>query len=104
MHPLDLASPFRGHPQSIAHVDAFDDQHPVLGLDLPYRLHFVALGIDLDLTRLQRAGKGAGQSPPSGRHHVVEGGGVRRVILGAHAIVLGHLGVNAKHHRLTLGR
>lgn len=104
MHALDLVSPFRSHGQSIADVDAFDHQHPVLGLNLPGRLDFVALRVDFDLARLQRAGEGAGQSPPGSGHHVVERGCVRRVILGAHAIVLGNLGVNPERHRLRLGR
>jgi hypothetical protein len=104
MYPLDLVSPFRSHAQSIAHADALDDQHPILSLDLPDRLHFVPLRIDFNLTRLQRAGKGAGQSPPSCRHHIVERGRVRWIVLGAHAIVLGNLGVNTENHRLALGR
>jgi hypothetical protein len=101
---LGLVSPFRSDGESIAHVDAFDQQHPVLGLNLPHRLDFVAFRIDFDVTRLQRAGEGAGQSPPCCRHHVVERGRVRWVILRAHAIVLGNLGVNAENHRLALGR
>lgn len=32
--------------------------------------HLVALRIDLDVTRLQLAGEGAGQSPASGDHAV----------------------------------
>jgi hypothetical protein len=60
MDALDLVSPFRGDGESIAHTDAFDQQHPVLGLDFPYRLDFVAFRIDFDVTRLQRAGEGAG--------------------------------------------
>jgi hypothetical protein len=48
MDALDLVSPFRGDGES------------VLGLDFPYRLDFVAFRIDFDVTRLQRAGEGAG--------------------------------------------
>jgi hypothetical protein len=104
MDALGLVSLLRSDGESVAHVDAFDQQHPVLGLDLAYGLDFVPLRINLDLTRLQRAGEGAGQSPPGCRHHVVECGRVGWVVLGAHAIVLGDLGVNAESHRLTLGR
>jgi hypothetical protein len=101
---LGLVSPFRSDGESIAHVDAFDDQHAVLGLDLAHRLDFVALRIDFDLARLQRAGKGAGQSPPGCRHHVVERGRVGWVIVAADAIVFGDLGVNPESDRLTLSR
>jgi hypothetical protein len=104
VHALHFLAQFWSDGKSIPYVDAFDQQHPVLGLDLPYRLDFVPLRIDFDLTRLQRAGKGAGQSAPGCRHHVVERGRVRWVILGAHAIVLGNLRVNPESHRLTLGR
>jgi hypothetical protein len=104
MNALHLVLPFRSDGESIAHVDAFDQQHPVFGLDLAYRLDFVPLRVDVDLTRLQRAGEGAGQSPPGCRHHVVERRRVRRVIIRAHAIVLGNLGVDPEYHRLMLGR
>ena len=104
MHAPGLVPPLRGHAQSIVHADALDDQHPVLGLDLACRLDFVALRVDVDVTRLQRACEGAGQSPPGGSHDVVERGRVRWVVLGAHTVVLGHLGVNAERHRLALGR
>jgi hypothetical protein len=104
MDALDLVSPLRSDGDPVPHVDAFDQQHPVLDLDLPHRLDFVAFRIDFDLTRLQRAGEGAGQSPPGCRHHVVERGRVRWVILGAHAIVFGDVGVNPESHRLALGR
>jgi hypothetical protein len=104
MDAVGLVSPFRSDGESIAHVDALDHQHPVLRLDLPCRLDFVPVRIDFDLARLQRAGEGARESPPGGRHHVVERGRVRWVIVGAHAIVLGNLGVNPERHRLMLGR
>jgi hypothetical protein len=104
MDAFGLLSLFWSNGESVAHVDAFDQQHPVLGLDLAYSLNFVPLRIDVDLTRFQRAGEGAGQSAPGCRHHVVECGRVWRVILGAHAIVLGDLGVNPESHGLTLGR
>jgi hypothetical protein len=104
MDALGLVSPFRGDGESIAHVDALDQQDPVLCLDLPRRLDFVPLRIDFDLARLQRAGEGARESPPGCRHHVVERGRVRWVILRAHPIVLGNLGMNPERHRLMLGR
>jgi hypothetical protein len=104
MDALSVVLAFRSDGQSIPHVNALDYQHPILGLDLPYRLDFVSLRIDVDLTRLQRAGKRARQSPSSCRNDVVERGRVRRVVLGPHSIVLGNLGMNPENHRLTLGR
>jgi hypothetical protein len=85
------------------HCDAPDDEHLVLELDLADRLDVVALRIDLDLTRFQRAGEGAGQSAAGGGHHVVKRRRVGRVLLGADAVVLGHLGVDAEGDGLVLG-
>jgi hypothetical protein len=61
------------------------------------------LGIDLDLTRLQRAGEGASQSAAGCGHYVVECRGVGRVLLGPDAVVLGHVGVHAEHDWRLLG-
>ena len=85
-------------------ADALDDQHPILGFDLADRLNLVALRIDLDLTRLQRAGERAGQSPSGGSHHVIECRSVRRILLGTHAIVVSHLRVHTEENRFRLGR
>ena len=103
MPPLSFLSSFFGDREPVAHVDAFDDQHAVLCLDLANGLHLVALGIDLDLTRLQRAGERASQSAAGCGHYVVQRGGVWWVLLGPDAVVLGHLGVHAEHDRRLLG-
>jgi hypothetical protein len=50
----------------------------VLDLHLADRLDLELLGIDVDLTRFQRAGEGARQSPAGGRDDVVERRRVRR--------------------------
>src|SRR5215216_4920912 len=72
--PLGLLSPVLGHLEPVADGDAADNQHLVLELDVADRLDVVLLGIDLDLTRFQRAGEGAGQSPAGGGDDVVECG------------------------------
>jgi hypothetical protein len=54
------------------------------------------------LTRFQRAGKGARQSPARGRDHVVERGGVRRNVAGLNPVMLGDLRMDAEGHRLLL--
>jgi hypothetical protein len=84
-------------------VDAFDEQHAFLGLDLANGLDLIPLGIDLNLTRLQRAGEGASQSAAGSSHDVVECGRVRRVLLRTDTVVLGHLGVHAEHDRRLFG-
>lgn len=104
MHPLHLLPLVRRHRNPIMDADALDDQHPILGLDLADRLDLVALRIDLDLTRLQRAGERAGQSPSGGSHHVIERRGVRRILLGTYSIVLSHLRVHTEDNRLRFGR
>ena len=59
VHPLSFLPAFLGDREPVAHVDALDDQHAVLGLDLADGLDLVAVGIDFDFTRLQRAGEAA---------------------------------------------
>jgi hypothetical protein len=104
MHPLHLLPPVRRHRDPIIDADPLDNQHAILGLDLADRLDLVALWIDLDLARLQRAGERARQSPPGGSHHVVEGGGVWRILIGTHPIVRSHLGMHAEYNWRGLGR
>ena len=103
VHPLGLRSPLGRDREPVTHVDALDDQYAVLGLDLADGLYVVALRIDFDLTRLQRAGEGAGQSAAGGGHHVVERGRVRRILIGLDAVVLGDLGMHAEDDRRLLG-
>jgi hypothetical protein len=78
------------------HGDAADHQHLVLELDLTDRLNLVALRVDFDVTRLQLAGAGAGQSPAGRGDHIVERGCVRRVLLRRDAVVRGDLRVPPK--------
>ena len=84
--------------------DSLDHKNVVLGLYLADSLDLEPFAIDLDLTRLQRAGERAGQSPSGGSHHVIECRGVRRILLGTHSIVLSHLRVHPEDNRLRLGR
>jgi len=67
------------------------------------RLNLIALRVDFDLTRFQRAGKSARQSAAGRGDHVVKRRGVGRILLSRDAVVLGHLGVHTKGHRLLLG-
>jgi hypothetical protein len=88
MNSLDLLATAVGNPEPIANADAANHENLVLEHNLADCLDLVALRINIDLTRLQRAGEGARQSAAGGGHHVVKGGRVRRVPIGADAVVL----------------
>ena len=89
--------------QAVADGDPADHQDVILIKDVPNRLYLVSIGLDFDLTRLQRAGERAGQSPAGGRHDIVKCRRVRREVRWRDAVVLGHLGVHAEGDRLVLG-
>jgi hypothetical protein len=91
VHALGVGPAILGDPEAIADADALDHQDTILDLDLTDRLNVVAVRIDFDLARFQRAGEGAGQSPASRGHDIVKRGRVRRILPGLHAVVLGHL-------------
>jgi hypothetical protein len=75
----------------------------VVLVDLADRLDLVLVLLELDLTRFQRAGEGAGQSPAGRGDDVVERRRVRREGVRRDAVVLGDLGVHAEGHRFVLG-
>ena len=85
-------------------VDSFDHEHAVLGLDFADRLCGQSSFSGGNLTRLQRASEGAGQSPGGGRDHVVECGRMCRFAAAWNAVVIRDLVVNAEQDRLILGR
>ena len=103
MHALGFLTLILAHRQSIAHRDPLDHQHPIAIEHLADRLGLIALRIDVDLTRLQRAGEGASQSTTRGRDHVVERGGVGREPVGIHAVVRSHLRMHAERDGPLLG-
>ena len=72
MHALRLLTPIRRHRKAVMDRDALDHEDVVLGLDLADGLHLEPFPLDLDLTRLQRAGESARQSAAGGGHDVVE--------------------------------
>jgi hypothetical protein len=98
-----VAAVLRDAGQAVADGDPPDHQDVVLIKDIADRLYLVGVVLDFDLTRLQRAGERAGQSPAGGRHDVVECRRVRGEVRWGDAIVLGHLGVHAECDRLGLG-
>jgi hypothetical protein len=101
--PLRLCPAVRCDRQPIVDRDPLDDQDAILGLDLPDRFDLVVLWIDLDMTRLQRAGERARQSAASRGDHIVERRRMRWVLLRPDAVMLGNLGVHAEDHWLLLG-
>lgn len=59
VHSFGLFASLVGNREPITHVDAFDNEHALLGLDLADRLDVVPVRIDFDLARFQRAGERA---------------------------------------------
>jgi hypothetical protein len=101
---LDFRSLLLGHRQPVMDSDPLEHEHALPVEHLANRLDLVPLWIDFDLTRLQRACEGAGQSTPGGCDHVVERRGVRREGLRIDAVMLRDLRVHAEGDRLTLRR
>lgn len=91
VHALDLLPPTLGNTEPIANGDAANHENLVIEHNLADRFDLVALRINIDLTRLQRAGERARQSAASRGHHVVERGRVGPVLIRADAVVLRHL-------------
>ena len=63
-------------PQYQPHVNTPDHEHILFQLDLANRFSHQVSG-RIDLTRLQRASKGAGQSTRGSGDNVIERGGAR---------------------------
>ncbi len=103
VHSLCLLVVLGRDPEAVADGDALDHEHTVAVEDLALGCGLELVSVDLDLTRLQRAGEGVGQSAAGGGHHVVEGGGRRREVVGRDAVVVGDLGVNAEGDRFLPG-
>jgi hypothetical protein len=78
---LCLLATVCGNRETVVDHDPLDHQHVVIGLDLADSLDLEHVAVDFNLTRFQRAGKGAGQSAAGGGDHVVERGRVRRELL-----------------------
>ena len=86
--------------QAIAHQDALDDQDLVLDEDLTFGLRRQLAVASVDPARFQRASKCPCESTGRGGDHVVEGGGVIRVLTGGGAVVLSDLVVSPEDHGL----
>ncbi len=59
-HSFDYIAHVLGNAQPIRHVNKPDDQNAAVLANLPAHVRDEIVRFDLDLTRCQRAGKGAG--------------------------------------------
>jgi hypothetical protein len=103
-HALGRVVVLLGERDAVGDGDAADHEDAVDVLDVADRFGFVALGIDLDSARLQRARVRAGQSAAGRGHHVIERRGARRDAPGRHPVVLGDLVVDPERDRLVRRR
>ena len=81
--------------------DPLDHQDFTLRLYFPHRLGVEA--VEGNLTRCQRASKGAQQSATGRSDEVVQRRSVRFLQIGRNPVVLGNLAMDAKHHRFLYG-
>src|SRR5918995_1030874 len=92
------------HPQLVTDVDALDDEHLVLDLDLTHSVTPETTASGGDLARLERAPERARQSARGRRHHIVKGRGVRLVTALGGAVVRGDRPMHTKDDRTILRR
>ena len=86
--------------ESQPHVNPLDDQDIFFEFDLAGRLRDQPRVRRIDLTRLQRASKGSGQSTGGGRDYVVQCRGVRFEDVRRNFVVFGDRAVNPEDHGL----
>ena len=88
----------------VADMDPLEHQDAALQLDLAFGVSPETTASGGDTARFQRAPERADQSTGRRSDNVVEGGGVWRAGIGRHAVVLGHLAVDAERDGIGLGR
>ena len=104
VHALRLLTPIRGHRKAVMDHDPLDHEHFVLGLYLANSLHLEPVGVDVNLTRLQRAGEGARQSAAGGGYDVVECRRVWRELVRRNPVVLSDLGMHPERDWVLFSR
>jgi hypothetical protein len=85
-------------------LDPLDHQNLALSLYLTNGVGVEAVFVEGNLTRRQRAGKGAEQSAAGRRYQIIQRRRVRLLLIGRDAVVLCHLAVDPEEHRLLLAR
>ena len=90
MHSLGRLPVLGSRPQAQDYVNAPDDQHSILGLHFTRRIRRQLPRRGINLTRLQRASKGPGESARRCRDDVVQRGRMGFEDIGRHFVVLRH--------------
>ena len=90
MHSLGRLLMLGTRLQAQNYVNAPDDQHSILGLHFTRRIRRQFPGRGINLTRLQRASKGPGESACRRRDDIVERSGMGFEDIGGHFVVLRH--------------
>jgi len=104
VHTLDGVFLLSRRLQRVDDVDALDDEHLVLDFHFTRNFGGELFVAGIDLARLQRASKGAGESAARCGDDVVKRGCVRLGNLGRNAIVRCNCPVHTKPHRLRFSR
>jgi hypothetical protein len=104
VNAFDRLAMFRRSVEVVDDVDPSDDEHALFGFDLPGDVRLQAAAAGVDLARLQRAPKGAGQSPSRGGHDVVQRRRVRLRHVGTDAVPSGDGSMHAEANGRCLGR
>jgi len=87
--------------QSVSDVDPLDHEHAVVELDLAFRLARQPSSARIDVTRLQRAPEGAGQSASGSGDDVVERRRPLRLAATRDAVMVCDLVMDPEPHRLV---
>jgi hypothetical protein len=82
--------------------DSLDDKHLVLCLYLPHHVCIEAIFVEGNLTRCQRAFESAEQSAARSCNYVIEGAGIRLLLVGGGTIVLSYLAVDPEENWFVL--
>ena len=90
--------------ESHSHVNASDHKDVILQLNLTDSFADQASTGRVDLTRLQRASKGSGQSTRGGGDNVIQGGGVRIEHVGRNLVMFRNRAVHSEDYGLLFGR
>ena len=104
MYPFRGCAVFFRRAQVIGDMNALYHQHFVFLLDFADYLRYEIAVARPDLTRFQRASKGAGESATGCGDEIIEGCGMGFVLRHVHAIAFGDLRMDAKENRLCFLR
>jgi hypothetical protein len=98
VHPLGGLPVLGSRVQAQHHVNPPDDQHSILYFHFARRIRRQLPGRCIDLTRLQRAPEGPGESTRRGRDNVVQRGRMGLKDVRRHFVVLGHCAMHSEQN------